>query len=92
MITGTILMMIVEAFNVVLSWGGAVDGLPFDVDDHLATAVAMFKQFAIYFPPLMTMFYAFLVYLTFHFGIRMMKIIPVVRNVVSDVYSHTTRI
>lgn len=43
-------------------------------------AIGLFKTFMVYFPPLETMWYAFLVYIGWRIFVRIISFIPIIRN------------
>jgi hypothetical protein len=88
MITESIISSIVWLFNAGFSWGEVVTELPFG-GDTLATAFAMARTVGEYFPPLATLLTAFTIYVAFLIGLRLLALIPVVRNTVTHVTQHT---
>lgn len=57
--------------------------LPFGVDSVLSTAVGYFRFFAVLIPPLGTLMTAFIIYLGFLLALKVVKLIPVLRNILN---------
>jgi len=66
--------------NALTSFLPTVTTLPFGIDAILANGMGYFFFIAVYFPPLTTMYNAFLFVVAFKIGLKVFAMIPVVNR------------
>jgi hypothetical protein len=75
-------IIIINFLNAATSFLGRVDTLPWGLDAILTNAIGMFRAFLALFPPLQTIFIAFIIYLGFRLSMRFIRMIPIVGRLV----------
>lgn len=81
-----IFLFILNFFNSILLWLVTVlpsaNSLPFGIDSVMVSGIGYLRFFIIHFPPLGTVLTAFLIYVSFIISIKVIQLIPVLRNIV----------
>lgn len=76
MITQSIFSTMFSLFALLFNRLPQVTILPWGVDEILVQAVGSFKAFMAVFPPMQIVFNAFIIYISFRIGIRLLRAIP----------------
>lgn len=84
MITEFFIDMFIGLLNII-SWGDPITELPYGIDSFLGGAIGMFRTIGTFFPPFNTLLIAFTIYIGYKITIRLIALIPVVRNSVSHI-------
>lgn len=75
-----ILLFATTVLNMLGAFLPVVTELPFGSDDALVSAIGYFLYVADLFPPLFTLYEALLIYITFLGALKVIAMIPFVRN------------
>lgn len=78
-----ILTFLLQTIGQIIDWIPKATTLPFGVDSYFVSGMGMVRYVAEYVPPIGTLLTAFGVYVSFILLVKLIKLIPIVRNILN---------
>jgi len=74
-----IILFVTSVLTAAFSWLPVVEVLPWGLDNILSDSVGYFKSFMVIFPPVATIFTAFMLYFAFRVTLLTLRLLRIIR-------------